>query len=397
MRRFRIAFLLFAAFVFHQVSAQPSPPPGVRQNGAVTNNHCVKWVGNNLVADTGAACGGGSGTVTSVIAGAGLTGGNITTSGTIAINTGIVAEYTGAITVGHCASWSATGVLQDTGAACGTSSGGITSLSQGTGIVLSPNPIIATGTVAINPAVVPTYTGTTVATHCAQWNSAGVLTDAGAACGAGAGYTGPLGLPGIGRIATTFPLPAFSNWSVLTNGTGYTFSNWTGSNGPISITNNATAADGFLGMQYSDPVLANPNWTVTFLTQIQSQSGNYTMFAAFAGNATQTECGGIWSNAGQFTYFLTWTNFSTYTSFQQKSVPFFGLAPFQWWKIQQVAGTGRTYSYSTDGFNWIAVGTLASPITGVTKVGVGFCDTRDTSTQSVPYTTSLWSYTSSTP
>lgn len=40
----------------------PSPAPGVQQKGAVTANNCVKWFGNNTVADAGTTCGGSGGT-----------------------------------------------------------------------------------------------------------------------------------------------------------------------------------------------------------------------------------------------------------------------------------------------------------------------------------------------
>lgn len=58
------AYLLVALLSLNAYSAGPTPPPGVRQTGAIVANHCVKWNGNNLVADAGANCGTGAGTVT---------------------------------------------------------------------------------------------------------------------------------------------------------------------------------------------------------------------------------------------------------------------------------------------------------------------------------------------
>lgn len=43
--------------------------------------------------------------------------------------------------------------------ACGGGGGGVTSISSGTGITLTPNPIVATGTVAVNQAASLTWTG----------------------------------------------------------------------------------------------------------------------------------------------------------------------------------------------------------------------------------------------
>lgn len=55
------------------------------------------------------------------------------------------------ITVNHCASWASPWAIKDAGAACGTGSGTITSITNSDGtLTLSPNPIIATGTVSLN-------------------------------------------------------------------------------------------------------------------------------------------------------------------------------------------------------------------------------------------------------
>ena len=59
------SLLVAAALQFSPASAQIAPGGGVQQSGAVTPNNCTKWVSNGVIADAG-ACGGGSGTVTSV-------------------------------------------------------------------------------------------------------------------------------------------------------------------------------------------------------------------------------------------------------------------------------------------------------------------------------------------
>jgi|HubBroStandDraft_4_1064222.scaffolds.fasta_scaffold00045_10 hypothetical protein len=64
--------LALAAFALASVCCLPAlaqvPGGGVGQSGSVTANDCAAWVGNGLIKDAGAACGGGggSGTVTSV-------------------------------------------------------------------------------------------------------------------------------------------------------------------------------------------------------------------------------------------------------------------------------------------------------------------------------------------
>lgn len=58
---------------------------GVVMIPPITPTHCAEWVSTNILEDSGGGCGGGggSGTVTSVATGQGLTGGPITTTGTI--------------------------------------------------------------------------------------------------------------------------------------------------------------------------------------------------------------------------------------------------------------------------------------------------------------------------
>lgn len=62
-------FLSYLAIFFltgSAMAAGPTPPPGVTQSGSVTSGHCVSWAGNKKIQDTGSACGSGTGTVSSV-------------------------------------------------------------------------------------------------------------------------------------------------------------------------------------------------------------------------------------------------------------------------------------------------------------------------------------------
>ena len=77
-----LAFALFSSVAFGQAF---SGPASIAQ--PTTANHCLKvqTTGGSTIIDSGMNCGSGSGTVTSVTAGTGLTGGTITASGTIAL------------------------------------------------------------------------------------------------------------------------------------------------------------------------------------------------------------------------------------------------------------------------------------------------------------------------
>lgn len=87
------------------------------------------------------------------------------------------------------------------GADCRTSwlSGGtVTSISAGTGITLSPNPIIATGTVSLNLASANTWTGAQTFSGGANFPGSGIWNTSG---NVGIGTAGPLATLEVNRVA----------------------------------------------------------------------------------------------------------------------------------------------------------------------------------------------------
>jgi hypothetical protein len=70
--------------------------PLATTTGSTTTNNCAKWDANGNLVDSGSPCGSGSGSVTSIATTSPITGGTITTTGTIACATCVVASSPGA-------------------------------------------------------------------------------------------------------------------------------------------------------------------------------------------------------------------------------------------------------------------------------------------------------------
>jgi len=84
---------------------------GQSSDGTGTSGHCVSFDANGNVTDAGAACGTGTGTVTSIATTSPITGGTITTTGNIAcatctvtVGSGTIALTTSSISSGACSS-----------------------------------------------------------------------------------------------------------------------------------------------------------------------------------------------------------------------------------------------------------------------------------------------------
>lgn len=161
---------------------------------------------NSAFTITGAGGGGGgSGTVTAVGTGTGLTGGPITTSGTISIDvTGVSAgSYTNAdITV------NAEGQIT---AASNGAAGSVTSITAGTGLTATPNPITSTGTISLVTPVTVVDGGTGGASLAAYAVVCGGTTN-----------TSPMqsvmGLGTAGQVLTSAGAAALPVWSSLAAG-----------------------------------------------------------------------------------------------------------------------------------------------------------------------------------
>lgn len=123
----------------------------------------------------------GVGTVTSVVAGTGLTGGTITTSGTLAVNVGTSASQIVQLN-GSAQLPAVSGVNLTALNASNISSGTLAAAEGGTGLTA----FTRTG----NTTVFATASGTFTAGDCLQINSSGNVVDAGSACGSGGSGSG---------------------------------------------------------------------------------------------------------------------------------------------------------------------------------------------------------------
>jgi hypothetical protein len=152
---------------------------------------------------------GGGGTVSSVATGAGLTGGPVTTSGTIGLATTQLLPTT-ACANNQIPKWNGTAWLCATDSAGG--SGTVTNIVTSLGII--GGPLTTTGSLAIAPSYrlpqtclngqLPKYNTTTQLWECAADNGGGTVTSVGAGIGINGG---PVTTSGTLSVAPSFRLP----------------------------------------------------------------------------------------------------------------------------------------------------------------------------------------------
>lgn len=106
MKKLTAALFFAIGLLAADAVAQPAPPPGVKQVGAVAPGNCVQWNGTNKIQDAGSPCGSGGG--------------------------GGVSQF-GAVTAGHMTRWNGTNLIEDAG-------GTFAQLFQAQGVLASQLP-----------------------------------------------------------------------------------------------------------------------------------------------------------------------------------------------------------------------------------------------------------------
>jgi hypothetical protein len=158
---------------------------------------------------------GGSGTVTSVAGGYGLTGGTITTSGTLSVDTTTIQTRVS----GTCAAGSSIRVIaQDGTVTCESSGGSGAVTSVGTGFGLLGGPITTTGSLYVNTTTVQTR----VTTACATGTFFKAVAKDGTATCIGSDSNNNTFLGSSSGLSTTGALnSAFGYNALASNTTGY--------------------------------------------------------------------------------------------------------------------------------------------------------------------------------
>lgn len=242
MKNLRVLSLA-AVFIFGLcLNAQAQiPGSGVQQKGSVTANDCASWVQNGVIQDSGAPCGTGSGTVTSVSVttanGVSATVANPTTTPALTFTLGAITPSSAAIGAGSAITSSGPGgaLTAVAFASFGTASG---NAAQG-GVITAGGP---TGSATVAPVITYNAAGqlTTV-------SSATITPAIGSVTGLGTGVATALAatLNGSGSLTATTS-PAFVTPTLgAASATTLNFPNAGSVNAPLIIFGNGGTNFGF--------------------------------------------------------------------------------------------------------------------------------------------------------
>jgi len=294
------------------------------------------------------------GSVTSIVAGAGLAGGTITNSGTLSLatetagtllgNAGTVAAVPGAIAIGSNLSLSASGTLSATG------SGSVTSIVAGAG--LNGGTITAAGTLsaAWNGGSVSAI-GSGVTLTSGTLTAGGGVSNVVAGCITNTGAT--LTLPGAPPLQSS-TLPAAAGFSFV-NQNSATLTDHT--NGPLTwICTTTLGSDQISAVHKAVPA---GSWTLTANIQGFVTNVNGANFGIDDG--TKVKFFQLGDNGGAVQLVIQhWNSYTSSTGSGQDAggIVSINLPNPIWLRIIYNSVTpSLTWQYSIDGFNWFTMET----------------------------------------
>ena len=210
----------------------------VTSSGGVTSGHCAQFSGTTVVVDSGAGCGSGGSNAFSA-----LTSSTNTTAAML-VGTGASLGVTGSGTIAATNTTGVNGAAVPTSAAVLASNGSnqlTAATTTGSGsVVLATSPTLTTPNIGAATASGLTLSGITGSTQCLHVNSSGVASGTGSDCGSG-GSTAFSAL--TGSTNTTAAMVVGTGASLAVSGSGtIAATNTTGVNGAAVPTSAAVLA-----------------------------------------------------------------------------------------------------------------------------------------------------------